>query len=469
MHEWYILKSVVEKRDKKYHISKKELNKLIINKTDVKIIKELLKSGNLTLKELRERIKRTRISIYFSLKKLESFGFIIKNGSMVSLSENNALNIFKKLVSEKFDFDYIIGERLDVLNSLMEWKSPDDISHKLGMSTSSVYKYINQLMPLLDKSKNRYRIKRDKRLLMEFVRFMRDDMKSKNKEFIEIWSHRDEMLIKTGKPFDGALTSFSRFHEFGVKINDDYMNFMYYFKPKKNLMPEEILVHSIKSSENKDMLSHSIAFFMKNKEIMNQLMIERLANKFDVMDLWMDIYSYITNNENIKNRDMFISKDEFRRRFGFECSVKKIGGNMKGDTDYSDEILLISKIVSLDLINVLECERLLREKKLNWSLIKRLIINELKESRNVPLEPILFRMDAISKRTGVEIPIMKDISRAITEDKILEFVKEKRTVKDIQKYLQIPEYQVRNILNKMSKDNRVKKLNTKPVTYILLS
>ncbi|OYT54760.1 MAG: hypothetical protein B6U72_01450 [Candidatus Altiarchaeales archaeon ex4484_2] len=471
MEEWDILKSVVEKgaspgkKDESTleevvggeyaSTTEKKLNGIVINKTDALVLNELMGEGNIRLKELRKNVKKSRISIYHSLKKLEERGFIRKEKSSVRLEENKITRMLKKLSSEGFNFNKLTGKRIRLLQSLTVWKSPDEISTDLDISVSSAYKYISQLDSVLDNKKNNYRIKRNKKTLIEFLELI-DEGESRGS--VELWLSQNEALIKTEKEYGGGLTSFSRFDDFGIDVG--HISSRYYYKPARELWPEEILVHSIKSSENSEMLSYSIAFYLNNSELLNPLLIEKLASKFGVMDLWMDIQSYITGNSRVKNDDMFIHREEFSDRFGFD--FRQYGGDSRNEkVKLSDEVLFISKIISLNPVDVLECEKLIKEKRLDWGVIKRLV----PDSGNALLEPLILRMEVVSERAGVNIPIIRDLRNTFLEEKIKNLLDEKRTVKSIQEHLEIPEYQVRNILNKMSREYKIKKLNTKPLMY----
>jgi|GEM_PF-1861260 len=471
MQDWNTLKSVVEKgvfSRKKYESSleeaigvesayriEKKLTGLVINKTDALVLNELMVEDNISLKNLRNKIKKSRISIYHSLKKLEELCFIRKEKSNVKLEGNKITSMLRKLNSEGFSFNKLTGKRIRFLQSLTEWKSPDDLSTDLDISVSSAYKYINQLDSVLDNKKNNYRIKRKKKALLEFLELIDEGGSGGS---VELWFSQNAALIKTEKEHDGILTSFSRFDEYGIEVSN--IRSKYYHTPSKELRPEEILVHSIKSSENSEMLSYSIAFYLNNSELLNHLLIERLASKFGVMNLWMDIQSYVTEKSRVRDVDMFIPKADFSDRFGFDLRQYE-ENTVDEKIKQSDEILFISQIISLNPAEVLKCENLIREKKLDWGVIKRLV----SDSGVALLEPLIPRMEVVSERAGVNIPIIRDLRNSFLEERIKNLLDEKRTVKGIQEILDIPEYQVRNILNKMDREYKIKKLNTKPLMY----
>ncbi|OYT27259.1 MAG: hypothetical protein B6U97_02040 [Candidatus Altiarchaeales archaeon ex4484_96] len=475
MSEWDILKSVVEKgslsrkvdrsvvEEKKLQepvsLTEKKLNELIINKTDAQILDSILSDKALNLSKLRKKINKSRISIYHSLNKLEEYGIIKKEKSEIKLEKNKPTEVLKRLKTKGFDFGMITGKRIMVLQALTEWKNPDEISSELGISISSAYKYINQLEPLLEHNKNDYRIKLKNESVIEFINMLEDN---KPIDYVELWSTQNEALIKSVTEHDGSLTSYSKFNEYGIPVDNLNLG-RYYLKPSRNLSPEEVFIHSLKSTENSAMMSYSIIFYINNGHKFNPLLVEKLASRFNVTDLWMDIQSYITGKGDIRNKKMFPQKKEFSNNFGInlrEYNTEKIGQK----EEFSDEVLFISKIISLNPIDLLDCEELLREKKLEWNVIKNLI-NGSHHIKEIPLEPIILRLKLLDERTGVRIPIIKDLRNSLLEKKITDFISEKKTIKDIQEHLQIPEYQVRNILNKMSRDYKVKKLNTKPIMY----
>jgi len=126
---------------------------------------------------------------------------------------------------------------------------------------------------------------------------------------IVLWRRGNEILKKAprGLKIEGVKTAFSRFSEYGIELfpRDEY----FYF-PEKELSLEEILVHSIAMAEGKTQLSMCAVFFLKNREQMNPEKLKELSRKFHVLDLYLDILSYLET----KKGNRFLPWNEFMEK-----------------------------------------------------------------------------------------------------------------------------------------------------------
>ncbi|HDN83779.1 MAG TPA: hypothetical protein ENG50_05390 [Candidatus Altiarchaeales archaeon] len=471
-YDWELVKTRVEFKRKPIEIpkSKREkrekeltLSDFSLTKTDIEIIKFLIKKKEAKLCEIRNAVKKSRIAIYFSLKKLEEFSIITKVNNLVSLSDNYLANHLKKLDKSK-TLEYVVGKRLNVLKSLLEWKSAHLVSKEVGISVSSAYKYIDQLSDLLERSGDKYRIKPTFSELREFLEMLRkESLPHESSE--EIWSLGNEKLIKSKIKLGLPLTSFSKFPELGI---DHKVDEYYHFHPSKELSLEEIFVHSLKSSKNIADMSSIFKFLSKYESEMDFIEIEKLADKYGVYDLWFDINAYVSNKKDLISNELFSTELNAEVFPKLSKDFIELDEFIKAE-NISPETLFLANLLSENMRNVINCIEIVNKKHddLDWNLIRIVLNEEINRNKSFPGKVVLSRLKLINKKLKRESPYLKILERDLLENAIYEHLSNNGlTVRELQAILEIPEYQIRNILNKMLREGKIEKLETSPIKYV---
>ena len=443
--DWDALRSVIEGK-KKVEITKREREEgeipkeFMINRTDLAIIKTLLRKGKSSLRDLREDADRSRVSIYLSIKRLKRLS-LIEGDRLIELKKNPLVDSIANLFNQDFSLEKLLGERLLILQSLMDWKEPDQIAVECGMSTPSVYRYLRELRPLIKKSGRAYRVDGHKKSLIEFLKLVKNQIEIGSKTF-RVWSSSDGKLLKTIDAIDGSLTAFSRFPEFDVDYSSDYF---YYHVPRKELDVEEIFIHSLRFAEDdKDdrMLPKIVEFYIKNNDKLDIFKIDELALRFNVADFWLDLQAHIVGT-NPKNDDP------------------------EGDLPYysSPEDTFLSRSLSNTLGDILRCEEIMKKEELDWEMLFREYV--LRQGYpDFRWNAIISRLQILEQRTGIKIPILKKLSNVYLERAIVKAIKEPKSVNELRTELNIPEYRIRNILTRMVKTGFVQKIETKPLKFV---
>ncbi len=285
---------------------------MIINDSDFEIIELLSEKETLNIADIRNKTEKSRVSVYHSLKKLESLGLIDKRGSEVKLQKNPLVSALSNLITEGLSRNYFTGRKLSILTGLIDETDISNLSEKMGISASSARRYINELSPLLIENRGRYRVNDRHRTLNWFLKLMKSQNEFQNGA-LTVWKKHSEKLVKakTAKIIPGGvLTGFSRFFGFDVEYHTLYE---YYLLPEKELSIEEILVHALCCAEDANMLSMCIILYLKNKGKIDIFKVEEVSKKFDVIDLWTDVTAYLENTK-IKNKSMFLEKSEFLKK-----------------------------------------------------------------------------------------------------------------------------------------------------------
>ncbi len=562
---------------------------MIINNCDFEIVKILIENEEMTLKEIQNKVQKSRISVYKSLNKMESLGIIDKRKNFVKLQKNPLTIALSNLITEGFPLEYLTGRKLNILIELIEVASVSELCNNTAISLSSAYRNIREILPILTESSGRYGLNDKNKTLIEFLRYMKNRAEFQSGTLV-VWKKHFEKLIITKKAIpisEAVLTGFSRFSELGVEYHTIYD---YYFSPKKDVSIEEILIHAIKSAGDANMLSMCIIFYLKNKEGIDILNVESQSRKYGVFDLWMDIMAYIENTETgIKNKDMFLPRSEFIEKakmynasfvikyrnenlfsifdeisaktqiknkikiymigggalilYGIKETTKDIDIIVENHKDFdilkdlflsanfheladvtpayknlctstilerenspridifikkvcggivltdslksrakhefekntfkiyilSPEDIFLFKAYSSREGDIIDCERILSKKKLDWEII----LNEYKkQQKNMNIfwgVVMLGHLETLKTRTGINIPIIGKLARICLENTILYITKKPKTINEIKKEIDFNEYMIRNTVKRLIKHKKIKKINEGPIKFVAIN
>lgn len=264
-------------------------------------------------------------TVYSTLKELEKISVIDKDKGFIKVINSAASNYLKKMVIDGFDVSIISRKNLLLLKALTQKRDMRELMNSTGFSQAQVYRYIQRLRPFIVESNGFYELNKNFPELVGFIGSL--------KKPEVYWSDGKEELIKAlkEKEIDGTRTAFSAFSEHRLMV---FPSQNYFIFPEKKLSLEEILVHAIKFSQNKNDLGLCILFYLKNKRDMNILEIERLGRKFGVMDLWLDIVNFLEGAET-KNKNFFLTTQEFLKK----ASLYKIKFKMKYEKDTVESVI----------------------------------------------------------------------------------------------------------------------------------
>ncbi|MFH1257171.1 MAG: DUF6036 family nucleotidyltransferase [Candidatus Diapherotrites archaeon] len=290
------------------------------------LIKNLISEGQITPGMAIKDKAISSYTYYSTVKELESLGIASTKDSKTVLSDSLVTAVFKKLFFEGFDIELLSKKNVKLLLLLLEPKTLNELSEEYGLSAAQANKRVSKFSQFLGKEGNKYALSKSNPLLFEFISLIQ---KKSNEEYF--WSKGEEKLLKLPLDFefDGTLTGFSRFSEFGLQINPSH-NFVYV--PKKELLLEEILSHAIKFSANANDLVLCILFYLKNKPKINVIEIEKNCEKLGVLQLWFDIVSYL-EEQPVREEKMFLPGKEFLAKAAvYDIQTKKRYGQQTLDS-----------------------------------------------------------------------------------------------------------------------------------------
>ena len=285
-----------------------------MNVTAINIIKYLA-FGDSDVQTLIDIVKIKAWQVNSQLKDLTLSGYITKKGNTVKLKDELKPTIIRAL-TKKINIENILrGANETIFSYLSEPITINKIVLKSKLSPATVYRAISDFgsAGAIIRDGNKIKVNdsiKQLSLLAALLNTERINLFDSNAEILFKDSTKTLKEVQQGKLPEGQLTGFSMFTELGIEyhtISDCYI------KQNTPLEIEDVLIHAVfdaQSDENKQAIIMCIIFYLKHKEKMNVLKLRKIADTFQIAQVWIDVEGYNKNNK-LKNPALFLPKNEF--------------------------------------------------------------------------------------------------------------------------------------------------------------
>lgn len=286
-----------------------------MNKTQILILEQILQ-GIDTRQSLKKFLPVNDASyIDRNLKALETAGYIVIDNKTLKMADT-AKSILLRDIYDDFNISLILGESNETIFAhLKNPQTATSLEHSTGLAPVTVYRSLRDLQSIgaVVERSNIFKVNTRHEKLILFASILLAESKKTDDVGVETL-YQDELRtlqrVTKGKMSDGQLTGFSLYSAYGIKYDTVYD---YYIQQKMPLELEDVLVHSIRSAymkKNKIEITMCMIFYLKNKARLDAMEIRKIAHKFGVSDVWVDMEGYIRNNP-LKNEYLFLPKNEF--------------------------------------------------------------------------------------------------------------------------------------------------------------
>ena len=133
-----------------------------------------------------------------------------------------------------------------------------------------------------------------------------------------------------------------------------------------------------------------------------------------------------------------------------------------------EDVFLLKSISSRDS-DLVDCENILKQKIINWSIVLEEIQKQKKNLTGLKELIILEHLEALEKRMNIKIPIVKKISDICLEKSILFLAKKPITINKIKEQISFSETTIRNKITSMEKQKQITKTKDNPFKIKLTS
>ncbi len=295
-----------------------------MKKSEIKVLLEIKKYEELTLKELSGFIKRSPSFCSKVVKELEKKGIVtsVKEGRLKKfrLVKNPYTALLLKIIEKRPAV--LEGRKEKLLSALTEEKSLKDIQTETGISLKQIIEYLQELAStgIVERKNGRYRISEKEGEILEF--FSVRKFEEKQAYFETVWKKGDELLARAKERLDEKRfcpTAFSLYPKYGLQI---YPDFFYYYHPPKKLEIEEIFVHSLKFVKTKQEALLATLFYLKYRYFFDQAWLKILLRKFDAKKLFEEMLLFLRSKKAAEHFPSFKELKEKAKIYGIEVREK---------------------------------------------------------------------------------------------------------------------------------------------------
>ncbi|MFH0954547.1 MAG: DUF6036 family nucleotidyltransferase [Candidatus Micrarchaeota archaeon] len=274
---------------------------------DSKILRVVLSKEQQSISELIKSSVRSTYACYSLVRRLAKLGIVSFEKGQIVLQKSPLMLALRELSFSGFGTELLEGRRLDALTVLLEPKTKEELGKELGLSFSQTHKLVTRLSQFLTKIENKYQVAQTASQLRKFLLHLKA---STDQGYV--FQKKSLKLLRLPReiPFEGTLTGFSRFSDYGVDVGTSE-NFI--VQPAQNLSIEQVLVHALKFAQNANDTVLCIIFYLHNKPKISVEQIEKHVQTVDAIDQWQDLVAWL-EDQPLKNPGMFLPKNEVREK-----------------------------------------------------------------------------------------------------------------------------------------------------------
>jgi predicted transcriptional regulator len=297
---------------------------MLMDPSSIIILKTLVEDQS-TNKELVTRMGLSKKRVNAMIKDLENQGYIDKAESIIRLKQNVKTLLFRKVASQ-YDIKKILeGNNEIIFYLLSEQKTVDDLINLSKLSLSTIQRILKELQSVgaLKSEGELIGIDNSKESLYLFAKSLKTEReRGIIEEYAEVVYSNSQRILKKvakGKATEGELTAFSVFPSYGI----DYVTTHdYYIRQNSDMTLADVLIDALliaSKNNDKNGVAVTILFYLKNRNSFDILDIRKVAKSCDIIDLWLDIESYLRNNQNpsndkVKNKHLLLGRHEFEEK-----------------------------------------------------------------------------------------------------------------------------------------------------------
>ncbi|MCK4491992.1 MAG: hypothetical protein KAU03_05165, partial [Candidatus Altiarchaeales archaeon] len=133
--DWNIVKSqVIEGRRSPSPSTEEDMGgRILLNNTDIGILGIVLDEKKVGIEDIKKKLTRSDIALNRSLKKLGMLSWIGRKGNVIYPGQGYAVDLLRDMRSSNFRFDYLVGKRMSLMISLLDWRSIQGVSTYIGV------------------------------------------------------------------------------------------------------------------------------------------------------------------------------------------------------------------------------------------------------------------------------------------------------------------------------------------------
>lgn len=247
-----------------------------------------------------------------SLERLRDAGYIRRDGTRVAL-QNGAKCMLLETASRRYDIATILRHSNEaVFSSLSKPGTNADIAGRTGLSPSTIHRALSEMAAAGMVTRDGKGRIHPAKPLVELAAVMSVERgPARRRANILYRNNTTEIVaVPAGTPYEGQLTAFSMFGEYGVPYESGRD---YYAIQDAEMDVNDILIHAVAISaleENPVDMSAAVIFYVSNRQRVDVLRLRSLARSLEMPHVWLDVEAYV-RNRTAGNGRLFLPWAEF--------------------------------------------------------------------------------------------------------------------------------------------------------------
>ena len=275
-----------------------------LSRTELKVLEEVA-NGNNKIENIAQNLHRSDSQIYRAQHALAKNGFLcLKNGNLEPEKSTYSSLIFPLLSRYPNLIDLFSDSGFQVLKSILKPKSIDEIMRETNLKRSTVYKKIRMgrnISAITVNTNHKFTV--NKKIWPNLKEYLEENTRIEKKidnripvNSIIYSKNENEILFSNKTEFKAALTAFSKYEKYGIKL---LLPTYFYFLPDKELSKKEIFLHSVYVvGKEKDYryLTYVALFYIKFRDEFSKIK-HPILKKIDCILKGENIEGFPTLNE----------------------------------------------------------------------------------------------------------------------------------------------------------------------------
>jgi DNA-binding transcriptional ArsR family regulator len=228
---------------------------------------------------------------------------LVERADAVQLANTYEATLLADLL-ERYALEKVLtGTKEDILIALLSGPKSIAELQQEGFAKSTLYQHLNEIQEtgVITDTDEGYAISDD--TLRSFL-----EARTRTTPFETEYRANDDRLVVTSKDdVDGMPTAFSAFTRYGV---DYHPAKTYVYHGDRSLGLEDVLIHAVTVAENKKQMAMAAVFYLTHRASLDSSDLWRLANTWDCIQKWADLFAYIDQRE-VHQDDFFLPWEEF--------------------------------------------------------------------------------------------------------------------------------------------------------------
>ncbi|MFH0752289.1 MAG: helix-turn-helix domain-containing protein [archaeon] len=255
------------------------------SKTELKVLEQVA-LGTKQISEVAVALNKDKSQVYRIIRSLHKNGFAELEHKEIRPSKATHVRLLLQELGRQSSFiDHLSGCGIVFYTFILEPKTVDEIIKETGIKRSTVFYKIKKALRnnFIKPIENRYQFNgkfwhKIEEFLVELKKYEETNDKRVPPGAIIYRKTKDEIVFSTKAECDAALTGFSAYEQFGIKLLPvDHT----YYLPKKKLTKQEVFLHSVYRAEKDGGIRHLIfvaLFYIKYRKDLTKIKHELIDN-----------------------------------------------------------------------------------------------------------------------------------------------------------------------------------------------